>query len=202
MARFVVWFSQYDTVSPLSPVISLSCRLVCILLMMALMLQSIGQLSVLLGVRIVARAQARSLVRASAPEMQCSVFHVDHSSQSIAGNTVTWMEDDEFLINGLMYDVVRRYDSANVSVIVALADGADSWLHAALQSEQDRQSRHRAHSLPIRELLSRIDSFKAISPKPDALFRQLTEVLRPSPSLAEPVRPGYELPVDRPPLMS
>jgi hypothetical protein len=126
---------------------------------------------------------------------------VDRLTHQSKGSTLAWMEDDEFLLGGSMYDVLRQYDSMDVTVILAVRDGADSWWHAAIGHEQDNQSRKRSQSGPVGQLLAQLASLKAITnqlvlPEPPAKILR-GSMLYPS----QPVCSGHCIPIDHPPLM-
>ncbi|MBU3679894.1 MAG: hypothetical protein FGM32_09870 [Candidatus Kapabacteria bacterium] len=167
-----------------------------------MLLQSAGHLCVLLGVRVVARTEAKARLRAVIPQRECDVFILESHTRTSSGRILSWVDDHEFTVDGSMYDVVRRHDSANVMVIVAVRDGADSWWHAAMNTEQDQQSRQRSKSAPIQDLLTKIASVKAISTAAPSLNPPPAALLRYAPHTAEPECAGYTPPVDRPPLMS
>lgn len=166
------------------------------------MLQTCGELCILAGVRTVARIEAKTLVRSTVSPARCTRVVVDRVRQKANGCTLTWKEDDEFVMGQSMYDVLRRYDSADVTVIVAVRDGADSWWHAAIGREQDNQARRRAQSGPLRELLSQLASCKAVTseiilPEPHSQTLQTGVV-----HFSEPLCSGHDLPIDHPPLMA
>ena len=127
---------------------------------------------------------------------------VDRLTHQTKGSTLAWMEDDEFLLGGSMYDVLRQYDSMDVTVILAVRDGADSWWHAAIGREQDNQSRKRSQSGPVGQLLAQLASLKAVTnqivlPEPPAKTLR-GSMFHPS----QRVCSGHCIPIDHPPLLA
>lgn len=177
-------------------------RLLSVIAAVAILLQTCGQLFILAGVRMAARIEAKARVRSMISPEQFTKVVVDRVTLQTDGCTLTWKEDDEFVMGESMYDVLRRYDSSDVTVIVAVRDGADSWWHAAIGREQDRQSRQRTHSGPVGQLLAHLASIKAVT----------GEIILPVPPVkilrghmrqpSEPLCSGHSTSVDRPPLMA
>lgn len=112
------------------------------------------------------------------------------------------MGDDEFTCNGEMYDVLRQVDSAGMRVIVAIADGTDTWWQMAIAKEQDRQSKRKTNNGPLHDLLAKIASCKALPIAVTDPFEASAVLLRMIPITIEPECSGYSIPVDRPPLTS
>lgn len=154
------------------------------------------------GVRMAARVQAKSLVRSSIPMDRRVTFSHDADAKCISGQSVTWKEDNEFVLAGHVYDVLRRYDSSGVEVIVAVLDGADSWLHAAIGREQDRQARQKTTSGPIRELLKELASCKAVTADRTNFQPPWMRLMGHTSQPAHELLSGYHTAVDRPPPMA
>lgn len=177
-------------------------RLLSVIAAVAILLQTCGQLFILAGVRMAARIEAKARVRSMISPEQFTKVVVDRVTLQTDGCTLTWKEDDEFVMGESMYDVLRRYDSSDVTVIVAVRDGADSWWHAAIGREQDRQSRQRTHSGPVGQLLAHLASIKAVTGEiilPEPPTKSLRgDIIRQS----EPLRSGHRTLIDRPPLMA
>ncbi len=171
-------------------------------LVIALLLQSCGELCIFFGIRTVARIEARSLVRASVPTDRCLTFTYDKATKSVSGKLVSWKEDDEFVLAGQMYDVLRRYDSSGVEVIVAVLDGADSWIHAAIDREQDRQARQQTSSGPVRDLLTTIAACKAIQTEKTILQPPCMKSIGHTSQPPQELLSGFRAAVDRPPPMA
>lgn len=168
----------------------------------AILLQTCGQLCILAGVRIAARIEAKTLVRSTISPERCTRVIVNRTTNQTADGALTWKEDNEFVLGGSMYDVLRQYDSSDVTVIVAVRDGADSWWHAAISREQDSQSRQRTHGGPVGQLLTQLASMKAVTcecilPEPPAQKLRGYILVQ-----SEPIRSGYMIVIDHPPLMA
>ncbi len=183
-------------------VISFPLPFVAFILAAALLLQSCGQLCILVSVRMVARIEAKALVGSTISPQRCTRVIVNRATQRTAHGTIVWKEENEFVLGESMFDVLHRYDSSDVTVIVAVRDGADSWWHTTIGREQDSQSRRRTTSGPVERLLAQLASVKAVTSEiilhepPTKSLRG--DIIRQS----EPLRSGHRTLIDRPPLMA
>lgn len=177
-------------------------RTIALTLVASLTLQSAAQFAVLVSVRVWARTEAGRIVRDHIPSEQLHVFRMSIERDRADGRVVTWIEDHEFEFEGVMYDLVRTYDSAGCQVVHAVRDGTDTWLHAALNREQQRQQRTRTHHGPVRDLLKRVTCVISTPASSEAMNIHLPCVpVCPVELVSSPKR-GFPRILEEPPSMS
>ncbi|HRK05701.1 MAG TPA: hypothetical protein PLW14_11475 [Chlorobiota bacterium] len=139
-------------------------RSLTIILTLTLLGQQVGVLVVMKGLQYTAQREARRTIRAGVPVAELSRL-VLRDSQPLNGRALRWIHDGEFVMDGRYYDVVRKRDSADVTIVLAFIDDEETWVAHALHSEVQRALQRQTQSGPLRTCLEKLLTLSAILPK-------------------------------------
>lgn len=114
---------------------------------------------------------------------------------------MSWKEDDEFELDGVMYDVLRCDETVGSYVVHAVRDGSDTWLHAAMKRERHKQQQTRTHRGPVRELLKMLAGFVSTPASSVTMLQTLAAVRHVGVETHERPLPGYGRLLEEPPPM-
>ena len=119
-------------------------RLAAIIAIIALLFNSMGYFVVFKAVQYSVKNEIRSLIKNRIPEKELDLIMVV-GNDAAKQLRMEWLDDNEFRLDGKLYDVVRRYVQNDTTFYYCINDRNEEQLFAHL----DEMVKHQSENSPV-----------------------------------------------------